>query len=82
MELTNTLLIIEVIILIEQITYPILQLRTPQYAYGILTLDFKTLFEALMEKGFITEMIALIPLNLIFGKESTHKMINKQSLWG
>jgi len=66
-ELNTPLLVIEVIILMEQITYPILQLRTPQYAYGILTLDFKILLQTLIEKGLIIELISLLPLNLIFG---------------
>jgi len=51
--------------LLEQITRLILQLRTPQYLYGKLTLKTKVIVQSLLERGLITELIAIIPLNLI-----------------
>lgn len=60
----------EVMCLIEQIIYPILVLRTAHYAYGILTLDKKIIYPSLLEKGFILELFALVPFNLVLGAPS------------
>lgn len=60
-------LIVEAIILLEQIAYLILSLRTAQFIRGVLTLDMKLNLKSMKERGFYLEIIALIPFNLIFG---------------
>jgi len=67
LEMGAGLIFFEAICLIEQIVYPILVLRTPQFAYGILTLDKKILYPSLLEKGFVLELFALVPFNLLLG---------------
>ena len=54
--------------LVEQVVYLICLSRTPQYIYGWLTLDRKVMWSALLEKGLIFELIAIVPLNFALGK--------------
>jgi len=67
LEPNATFITLEVLALIEQVIHLFLQFRTPQYLYGRLTLDTRIIFQSLLEKGLITELIAIIPFNLILG---------------
>jgi len=58
----------EYVVLIEGIVYTILQFKTAQYESGILTLNPKIVFKQYWKKGFLSEIIGQIPLNLIFRK--------------
>ena len=54
--------------MVEAVFYSLVQLRIAQYEEGVLTLKLKTLIKLYFERGFLVEIIGLIPLNLITGK--------------
>jgi len=71
---------LEILILIGQIAYLILLMRTAQYHQGVLSLDSKMIWRKLWwEKGIILDIIATIPFNLIFCNFILKERVSKSS---
>ena len=63
-------LILESLMVIEAVSYMIVNLRTATYVQGIMTVELRHTIQNYKENGLLIDLIAAIPLNLIFS--NTH----------
>lgn len=66
LELKGFLLAMEIIALVENIFYILMQLRTAQYDHGVLSLDFKLLLKIYWQRSMWADLVRVVPFNIIF----------------
>ena len=84
MALSNSALFraMEVVILIESLTYIMLYFMTAQYAYGVLTMDRRIQLKQFLSRGLLPELFALIPFNLMLSTPNIFRFSpNSMNRW-
>ena len=66
LKLKGFLLVMELLALLENVVYIVVQLRTAQYDHGMLSLDLKLLLRHYWQKGMWADLVGLVPFNIIF----------------